>query len=78
MLINTLQDVQNRYVGVIKMLDSGDVLKVDQAHLETVIPAVGEWTCVCLCVSVTVCLCVYMCVCVSVSVCDFVCVYFCM
>ena len=69
MLINTLQDVQNRYVGVIKMLDSGDVLKVDQAHLETVIPAVGEWTCVCLCVSVDcVSVCLYVCMCQCVCV----------
>lgn len=37
-----VKDVQNRYVGVIKMLDSEDVLKIDQAHLETVIPAVGK------------------------------------
>ena len=25
------------------MLDSGDKIKVDQAHLETVIPAIGLW-----------------------------------
>ena len=28
-------------MGVVKMLDSGDKLKMDQAHLETVIPALG-------------------------------------
>ena len=29
------------------MLDSGDKIKVDQAHLETVIPAIGllQWFC---------------------------------
>ncbi|CAN8001187.1 unnamed protein product [Ixodes hexagonus] len=37
-----LQDVQERYVGVVRMLDSGDVLKVDQTHLETVIPNIGR------------------------------------
>ena len=26
------------------MLDSGDKIKVDQTHLETVIPAIGEYT----------------------------------
>ena len=25
-----------------KMLDSGDKIKVDQSHLETVIPAIGK------------------------------------
>ena len=29
------------YVGEIEMLDSGDVLRVDQAQLETVLPALG-------------------------------------
>lgn len=37
-----MQDVQERYVGVVRMLDSGDVLKVDQTHLETVIPNLGR------------------------------------
>lgn len=37
-----VQDVQERYVGVVRMLDSGDVLKVDQTHLETVIPNLGR------------------------------------
>ena len=30
------------FVAVIKMSDSGDVIKVDQEHLETVIPALGN------------------------------------
>lgn len=33
--------VNGRYVGEIKMLDSGDVLKVDQEELETVLPQIG-------------------------------------
>eukprot|EP00249_Psilotum_nudum_P015614 c25428_g1_i1 orf=202-1413(+) len=33
--------VVGKYVGEIKMLESGDVLKVDQEELETVIPQVG-------------------------------------
>ncbi|XP_065829474.1 DNA/RNA-binding protein KIN17-like [Oscarella lobularis] len=37
-----VRNVEDRFLGVVKMLDSGDVLKVDQAHLETVIPAVGK------------------------------------
>ena len=35
------QDIKNLFVAVIKMSDGGDVLKVDQEHLETVIPAIG-------------------------------------
>ena len=31
----------DRYVGEISMLDSGDVIRVDQAQLETVIPSPG-------------------------------------
>lgn len=30
------------FVGVVKMLDGGPLLKVDQAQLETVIPALGS------------------------------------
>lgn len=37
-----VEDVQDRYVGVVRMLDSGDVLKLDQTHLETVIPNLGR------------------------------------
>ena len=36
--------MQNLFVAVIKMLDSGDMIKVDQEHLETVIPALGTMT----------------------------------
>lgn len=31
----------DKYVGEIAMLDSGDVVRVDQAQLETVIPSPG-------------------------------------
>ncbi|XP_013789460.1 DNA/RNA-binding protein KIN17-like [Limulus polyphemus] len=37
-----VQEMKDLYVGIVKMLDSGDVLKLDQAHLETVIPALGR------------------------------------
>ncbi|CAM9202353.1 unnamed protein product [Ascophyllum nodosum] len=36
-----LRKVVERYVGEVKMLDSGDRLRVDQEDLETVIPAIG-------------------------------------
>lgn len=36
-----LQEVQDKYTAVVKMIDSGDKLKLDQSHLETVIPAPG-------------------------------------
>lgn len=36
-----LQEVKDRYSAVVKMIDSGDKLKLDQTHLETVIPAPG-------------------------------------
>jgi len=37
-----VQEVQNLYTAVVKMIDTRDVLKLDQAHLETVIPAIGR------------------------------------
>ncbi|CAM9306983.1 unnamed protein product [Ectocarpus sp. 13 AM-2016] len=36
-----LRKVVERYIGEVKMIDSGDRLRVDQDDLETVIPAVG-------------------------------------
>lgn len=36
-----LQEVKDKYSAVVKMNDSGDKLKLDQTHLETVIPAPG-------------------------------------
>lgn len=37
----TVRAVEAKYVGEIQMLESGDVLKVDQSELETVIPNLG-------------------------------------
>ncbi|KAK2192597.1 hypothetical protein NP493_26g05047 [Ridgeia piscesae] len=34
--------VEQLYVAIVKMVDGGDKLRVDQAHLETVIPAIGK------------------------------------
>jgi DNA/RNA-binding protein KIN17 len=33
--------VNDLYVAVVKILDSGIIIKIDQSHLETVIPAIG-------------------------------------
>ncbi|KAK9815421.1 hypothetical protein WJX72_003398 [[Myrmecia] bisecta] len=33
--------IKQKYLGVVRMLDSGDVLQVDQAQLETVLPQAG-------------------------------------
>ncbi|XP_015272519.1 PREDICTED: DNA/RNA-binding protein KIN17-like [Gekko japonicus] len=35
-------EVINKYTAVVKLIDSGDKLKLDQTHLETVIPAPGK------------------------------------
>jgi DNA/RNA-binding protein KIN17 len=35
-------DIEKTFVGIVEMLDSGDRLKLDQDHLETVIPQVGR------------------------------------
>lgn len=37
-----IEDVQDRYVATVRMLDSSDVLRLDQSHLETVIPNIGR------------------------------------
>lgn len=37
-----VKEVIDRYTAVVKMIDSGDRLKLDQTHLETVIPAPGK------------------------------------
>ncbi|XP_044533680.1 DNA/RNA-binding protein KIN17 isoform X2 [Gracilinanus agilis] len=37
-----VQEVIDKYTAVVKMIDSGDKLKLDQTHLETVIPAPGK------------------------------------
>ena len=35
--------VEDRYQAVVKMLDTNDKIRLDQAHLETVIPAIGSF-----------------------------------
>ncbi|XP_053448292.1 DNA/RNA-binding protein KIN17-like [Nycticebus coucang] len=37
-----VKEVIDKYTGVIRMIDSGDKLKLDQTHLETVIPEPGK------------------------------------
>lgn len=37
-----VMEVRDKYGAVVKMVDSGDKLKLDQNHLETVIPAPGK------------------------------------
>lgn len=37
-----VKEVPSKYVALVTMLDSGHKLKLDQAHLETIIPAVGR------------------------------------
>jgi len=34
--------VEDRYQAVVKMLDTNDKIRLDQAHVETVIPAIGK------------------------------------
>ncbi|KAM9468294.1 DNA/RNA-binding protein KIN17-like [Clarias gariepinus] len=37
-----IREVQDKYTAIVKLIDSGDKLKLDQSHLETVIPAPGK------------------------------------
>lgn len=37
-----ITEVRDKYTAVVKMIDSGDKLKLDQNHVETVIPAPGK------------------------------------
>eukprot|EP00064_Thunnus_orientalis_P012885 superscaffoldBa00002028_g12921 len=37
-----IMEVRDKYAAVVKMIDSGDKLKLDQNHVETVIPAPGK------------------------------------
>ncbi|KAG1953531.1 KIN17-like protein [Pimephales promelas] len=37
-----IREVQNKYTAMVRMIDSGDKLKLDQSHMETVIPAPGK------------------------------------
>jgi DNA/RNA-binding protein KIN17 len=34
--------VENRYQAIMKMLETNDKIRIDQAHVETVIPAIGK------------------------------------
>ena len=38
-----VEAVRDTFTGVVKMIETGDKIKIDQAHLETVIPAIGEY-----------------------------------
>ena len=35
-------EVVDLYTGVVKIMDTGTIIKLDQAHLETVLPAIGK------------------------------------
>jgi DNA/RNA-binding protein KIN17 len=35
-------NVENRYHAIIKMLEINEKIRIDQAHVETVIPAIGR------------------------------------
>ena len=37
-----VEEVRDTFTGVVKMIKTGDKIKIDQAHLETVIPAIGK------------------------------------
>lgn len=37
-----IEEVQDLYTAVVRMLDTNDKLKIDQTHLETVIPMIGK------------------------------------
>ncbi|XP_062852813.1 DNA/RNA-binding protein KIN17 [Trichomycterus rosablanca] len=37
-----IREVQDKYTAIVKLMDSGDKVKLDQNHLETVIPATGK------------------------------------
>ncbi|XP_039554202.1 DNA/RNA-binding protein KIN17-like [Passer montanus] len=37
-----VKEVIDKYTAIVKVMDSGDKLKLDQTHLETVIPALGK------------------------------------
>lgn len=37
-----VREVSNRYVAIVKLFETGKKLKLDQEHLETVLPAIGK------------------------------------
>ena len=40
--------MEDQFTALVRMLESGDKVKFDQAHLETVIPAIGAFSLCCL------------------------------
>uniref|UniRef100_A0A670YZP1 Kin17 DNA and RNA binding protein n=1 Tax=Pseudonaja textilis TaxID=8673 RepID=A0A670YZP1_PSETE len=42
LLASVVKEVIDKYTAVVKVINSGDKLKLDQTHLETVIPAPGK------------------------------------
>lgn len=38
-----VKEIKDLFTGIVQMLETGDVLKIDQAYLETVIPALGKY-----------------------------------
>lgn len=36
--------VENPYQAIVKMIDTNDKIRIDQAHAETVIPAIGKYS----------------------------------
>ena len=39
-----VEEVRDTYTAIVRMLDNDDRIKIDQAHLETVIPALSKIT----------------------------------
>lgn len=37
-----IKEVRNKYTAIVKMIETGHKLKLDQQHLETVLPAIGK------------------------------------
>ena len=37
-----IENIKDEFTAIVQMLDTKDKLKIDQSHLETVIPAIGE------------------------------------
>ena len=42
-----VESVKDKFTGMVKMIETGDKIKIDQAHLETVIPAISRWSSEC-------------------------------
>ena len=39
-----ITEVRELFTAVVEMIETGDKIKIDQAHLETVIPAIGAFS----------------------------------